>query len=76
VLCLRRPIFVLAKVGKTIRPRKTREQPCPVVRLGWGGLSDGSTVVLLEQLRVFTHCVKNGEGPKAVKNTGRGFVLI
>ncbi len=57
-------------------PRKTRGQPCPLVMVGWGSFSDGSTVVLLEQLRGFTHGVKSGQGPKAVKNTGRGFVLI
>jgi hypothetical protein len=75
-LGLRRPPFVTAKGGKTIRPRKTRGLLCPVVRLGWGSFSDGSTVVLLEQLRGLTHGVKNGEGSKAVKNTGWVFVLI
>ena len=47
-------------------PRKTRGLLCPVVMVGWSGLSDGSAVVLLGQLRGFTHCVKNSPGAKAI----------
>ena len=42
LLGLRRPTFVTAKAGKTIRPRKTRGLLCPVGMPGWVGFSDGS----------------------------------